>query len=77
MKAEMKIETTIELNMTLKEAGWLQGLLQNPRMVFSEEDQKTCKNFALTLGTATRRQYMPHPLQENVKCEGGSKWNEV
>ena len=53
MKAEMKIETTVELKMTLAEAQWLQGLLQNPPEAYSEEDKKMCKYFFHTLQSAT------------------------
>ena len=48
MKAEMKIETTVELKLSVTEAEWLQAILQNPGLC-SDEDAKMYKNFFYTL----------------------------
>jgi hypothetical protein len=57
MKAEMKIETTVELKMTLSEAQWLQGAMQNPPEAYSEEDKKMYKYFFMTLRNAIAHEY--------------------
>lgn len=54
MEVEMKIETTVTLTMPLEEALWLQAMLQNPPKGCSEEVEKRCKYFFLTLSNATR-----------------------
>jgi hypothetical protein len=72
MKAEMKIETTVELKMTLAEAQWLQGAMQNPPETCSEENEKMYKYFFLTLQSATETSEWERT--RTAKCEGGRLW---